>query len=42
MFKKLGLQLNEEMLEQFNDAKEQLKFNNEMMRDFEMTKSERL
>lgn len=41
MFKKLGLQLNEEMLEQFNDAKEQLKFNNQMMRDYEMSKDEK-
>ena len=40
MFQKLGIQLNEKDLEQFNDAKEQLKYNTMMMKDYEMTKTE--
>ena len=43
MFQKMtGMQVSKEMLEQFNDAKEELKFNNLMMRDYEMTKSEKI
>ena len=41
MFKKMGLQMDQEMLEKFNDAKEELKFNNMMMKDYEMTKDEK-
>ena len=36
MFKKLSL--DPEKLEEFNDAKEQYRFNAEMMKDYEMSK----
>ena len=42
MFKKLsqGLGLSEEMLDQFNEAKEELRFNNELMKDYTINKIE--
>lgn len=44
MFKKIsqGLGIEPEKLKEFNEAKEQLRFNTEMMNDYTMTKSEKL
>ena len=42
MFKKMGLNLDTKMLEDFNNAKSELKLNNLMMRDYEMSKTEKL
>lgn len=38
----MGLSVSPEMLEQFNDAKEQLRYNNEVMNDYSKTKEEKL
>ena len=40
MFKKLSL--DSKNLEEFNEAKEELRFNEEMMKDYEMTTKEKL
>ena len=40
MFKKMSLDPGK--MEEFNEAKEQLRYNNEMMKDYEMTKEEKL
>lgn len=44
MFMKLsqGLGIDPEKLKEFNDAKEQLEFNTTMIKDFSMTKAEKL
>ena len=44
MFNKIsqGLGIEPEKLKEFNDAKEQLRFNTEMMNDYSMSKSEKL
>jgi hypothetical protein len=44
MFKKLsqGLGMDPQKLEEFNDAKEQLRFNTMMMNDYSMSKSEKI
>jgi kinesin family member 13 len=41
MFKKMGLNVDQDMLQKLNDAKEELKFNNMMMKDYELTKDEK-
>ena len=41
MFKKMGLNVDQDMLQKLNDAKEELKFNNQMMKGYELTKDEK-